>query len=79
VWVALGFSMLLLILILVFVLQNLAAASTTFFSIKWTIPLGLDLLLAALLGGLIVFLLGVARMLQLRRLARHYARPQRRG
>jgi uncharacterized integral membrane protein len=71
--------MLLLILILVFVLQNLSSASTTFFSIKWTIPLGLDLLLAALLGGLIVFLLGVARMLQLRRLARRYAHSQRRG
>lgn len=79
VWGALGFSMLLLILILLFVLQNLSAASTTFFSIKWTIPLGLDLLLAALLGGLIVFLLGVARMLQLRRLARRYAHSQRRG
>jgi uncharacterized integral membrane protein len=78
VWGALGFGILLLILVLVFVLQNLTAASTTFFSIKWTIPLGLDLLLAALLGGLIVFLLGVARMLQLRRLARRYAHPPRR-
>jgi hypothetical protein len=28
---------------------------------------------------LVVFLLGVARMLQLRRLARRYAHPQRRG
>jgi len=77
-WWALGFSMLLLVLVLVFVLQNLSAASANFFGVKWTIPLGLDLLLAALLGGLIVFLLGVARMLQLRRLARRYARPQRR-
>jgi uncharacterized integral membrane protein len=71
--------MLLLVLILVFVLQNLSATNTNFFSIKWTIPLGLDLLLAALLGGLIVFLLGVARMLQLRRLARRYSRYQQRG
>jgi uncharacterized integral membrane protein len=71
--------MVLLILVLVFVLQNLSAATTGFFSVKWTIPLGLDLLLAALLGGLIVFLLGVARMLQLRRLARRYARSERQG
>ncbi len=78
VWWALGFSMLLLVLVLVFILQNLAAASTNLFSVKWTIPLGLDLLLAALLGGLIVFLLGVGRMLQLRRLARRYAGAQRR-
>jgi uncharacterized integral membrane protein len=78
VWGALGIGMLLLILILVFVLQNLSSASTTFFSINWTIPLGLDLLLAAVLGGLIVFVLGGARILQLRRLARRYAQRQRR-
>jgi uncharacterized integral membrane protein len=76
-WWALGFSMLLLILVLIFVLQNLSPASTSFFGIKWTIPLGLDLLLAALLGGVIAFLLGAARMLQLRRVARHYARSRR--
>ncbi|MHB8490515.1 MAG: lipopolysaccharide assembly protein LapA domain-containing protein [Candidatus Dormibacteria bacterium] len=76
-WWALGFSMLLLILVLIFVLQNLSPASTRFFGIKWTIPLGLDLLLAALLGGVIAFLLGAARMLQLRRVARHYARSRR--
>jgi uncharacterized integral membrane protein len=59
--------MLLLILVLVFVLQNLSSVSTNLFSVKWTIPLGLDLLLAALFGGVIAFLLGTARMLQLRR------------
>jgi uncharacterized integral membrane protein len=79
VWWALGSSMLLLILVLVFVLQNLTSASTSFFTVKWTIPLGLDLLLAALLGGVIAFLLGAARMFQLRRVARRYARNQRRG
>lgn len=78
-WWSLGLSLLLLILILVFVLQNLTSTTTTFFSIKWTIPLGLDLLLASILGGVIAFLLGGARMLQLRRLARRYARSQRRG
>jgi uncharacterized integral membrane protein len=76
VWWALGFSMLLLVLVLVFVLQNLSSASTSFFSVKWTIPLGLDLLLASLLGGVIAFLLGTARMLQLRRVARRYSRTQ---
>jgi uncharacterized integral membrane protein len=78
-WWALGLSLLLLILILVFVLQNLTSTTTTFFSIKWTIPLGLDLLLASILGGVIAFLLGGARMLQLRRVVRRYARNQRRG
>jgi uncharacterized integral membrane protein len=69
--------MLLLVLVLVFVLQNLSSASTSFFSVKWTIPLGLDLLLASLLGGVIAFLLGTARMLQLRRVARRNSRTQR--
>jgi uncharacterized integral membrane protein len=78
-WWAFGFSMLLLILVLVFVLQNLSSVSTTFFSVKWTIPLGLDLLLAALLGGVIAFLLGAARMLQLRRTARRRLRSPKRG
>ena len=77
VWWALGFSMLLLVLVLVFVLQNLSSTSTSFFSVKWTIPLGLDLLLATLLGGVIAFLLGTARMLQLRRVARRYSRTQK--
>jgi uncharacterized integral membrane protein len=78
-WGALGSSMLLFILVLVFVLQNLTSATTTFFGLTWTIPLGLDLLLASLLGGVIAFLLGGARILQLRRVARRYARNQRRG
>jgi uncharacterized integral membrane protein len=68
--------MLLLILVLVFVLQNLSSTNTSFFSVKWTIPLGLDLLLATLLGGVIAFLLGTVRMLQLRRVARRYSRTQ---
>jgi uncharacterized integral membrane protein len=77
VWWALGFSLLLLILVLVFVLQNLTNARTSFFGLTWTIPLGLDLLLAALLGGVIAFLLGAARMLQIRRVARRYAGRKR--
>ena len=77
-WWALGFSLLLLVLVLIFVLQNLTDATTSFFGIKWTIPLGLDLLLAALAGGVIAFLLGAARMFQIRRVARRYARSRKR-
>lgn len=76
-WWALGFSLLLLVLVLIFVLQNLTNTSTSFFGLKWTIPLGLDLLLATLLGGVIAFLLGAARMLQIRRVARRYARTRK--
>jgi uncharacterized integral membrane protein len=76
-WWALGFSLLLLVLVLIFVLQNLRDTTTTFFGLRWTIPLGLDLLLATLLGGVIAFLLGAARMLQIRRVARRYARMRK--
>jgi uncharacterized integral membrane protein len=77
-WWALGFSLLLLVLVLIFVLQNLSDTKTSFFGLTWTIPLGLDLLLAALLGGIIAFLLGAARMVQIRRVARRYARGRKR-
>jgi uncharacterized integral membrane protein len=78
-WWALGFSLVLLVLVLIFVLQNLSDATTSFFGLTWTIPLGLDLLLATLLGGVIAFLLGAARMLQIRRVARRYARARHRA
>lgn len=76
-WWALGFSLFLLVLVLIFVLQNLGNTTTSFFGLRWTIPLGLDLLLATLLGGVIAFLLGAARMLQIRRVARRYARMRK--
>jgi len=69
-WWTLGFSVVLLIVVLIFTLQNLSPANTKFFGAVWTIPLGLDLLLAALVGAGIAFLLGAARIFQLRRGAR---------
>jgi uncharacterized integral membrane protein len=77
-WWTLGFSLLLLLVVLIFTLQNLSPASTRFFGVVWTIPLGLDLLLAALLGAGIAFLMGAARILQLRRGARRLASARRR-
>jgi uncharacterized integral membrane protein len=78
-WWTLGFSVLLLVVVLIFTLQNLSPVSTRFFGAVWTIPLGLDLLLAALLGAGIAFLLGAARILQLRRGARRLASARRRA
>jgi uncharacterized integral membrane protein len=69
-WWTLGFSVVLLIVVLIFAVQNLSPAKTKFFGAVWTIPLGLDLLLAALVGTGIAFLLGAARIFQLRRGAR---------
>lgn len=72
-WWALALGGVLLIFVIIFILQNLSAATASFLVVQWRVPLGIDLLLAALLGGLVVFLLGLTRIVQLRRLARRYA------
>jgi uncharacterized integral membrane protein len=64
----------LLLVVLVFILQNLKSVRVSFFWVHWRIPLAIDLLLAAILGGLIVFTAGSVRILQLRRLVRRHAR-----
>ena len=74
-WLAISAGMLALILILVFVLENLKSVKVSFFGATWRVPLALDLLFAAILGGLVVFFLGTLRIVQLRRLARHRLAP----
>jgi uncharacterized integral membrane protein len=69
--------MLALLAMLIFVLQNLQRSEVSFFGLSGDAPLGLALLGAALLGGLVVFCLGSVRILQLRKLAR--GRQQRAG
>lgn len=68
-WVALAGALLALIVVLVFILQNLRSVSVHFFTAEWRIPFGIDLLFAVILGGLIVLGAGSLRILQLRRLA----------
>lgn len=69
-WTAVAVSLVALVVVLVFILQNLQDAEVHFFGASWTAPLGADLLFAAVLGGLLVFAAGSLRLLQLRRLAR---------
>jgi len=73
-WVSLIGGIIALVVILVFILENLHSTKVTFFGAHWKIPLGIDLLFAALLGGLIVFVAGATRILQLRRVARRQNR-----
>lgn len=69
-WVAVIAAMVALVVVLVFILENLRSVKVTFFGAHWSVPLGVDLLLAAVLGGLVVVLVGMVRILQLRREAR---------
>lgn len=75
-WTFVAIAILALVIVLVFILENLHATDATFFGIHWRIPLGLDLLLAALLGAAAVFVVGAARTLQLRLLAHRTMRAR---
>lgn len=55
-----------LVLLLIFILQNLQDISIQFFGFHWKIPLGIAMLLAAVFGGVLVALFGTARVIQLR-------------
>ena len=69
-WVAIGVSLLVLVLLLIFILQNLQQVRIHFVGLSGRIPLGLALLIAAVGGGVVVAVSGTLRVLQLRRAAR---------
>ncbi|MBV8182238.1 MAG: DUF1049 domain-containing protein [Mycobacterium sp.] len=69
-WSSLTAGFLILIVLLIFITQNTASAQFTFFNLRWTLPLGVAILLAAVGGGLITVLAGTARIYQLRRAAK---------
>jgi len=69
-WVATSVALLLLILLIVFILQNSTEVEVQFLGMSGTIPLGMALLIAAVGGGVVVAIAGVARVTQLRMNAR---------
>ena len=73
-WVATGVALLLLILLIVFILQNSSKVDVQFLGMSGTIPLGMALLVAAVSGGVVVAIAGVARVTQLRMNARRTRR-----
>jgi uncharacterized integral membrane protein len=72
-WVIIGLGMLALVVLLIFILQNLKSDSVHFITASWRVPLGVDMLLAVLLGGFIVFCAGALRMLRIRQVAKQQA------
>ena len=69
-WVATGVALLLLILLVIFMLQNSTKTAVNFLGWTGTVPLGVALLVAAVGGGVVVAIAGVARVTQLRMNAR---------
>ncbi len=70
VWSALTVGFLILIVLLVFISQNTTSPQFAFLGWRWSMPLGVAILLAAVFGGLITVLAGTARIFQLRRAAK---------
>lgn len=69
-WSALITGLLVLVVLLVFIVQNTESASMAFLGWRWTLPLGVQILLAAVGGALITVTVGAARIIQLRRAAK---------
>ncbi|MGW0044553.1 lipopolysaccharide assembly protein LapA domain-containing protein [Rhodococcus sp. NPDC003348] len=69
-WTGLVIGVLVLILLLVFILQNLDSVTLNLFLWEFSLPLGVSLLLAAIAGALIMALAGGVRIVQIRRLAK---------
>ena len=61
---------LILVVVSIFILENLKTVKVGFFGASWRAPLGVDVLLGAVMGALIVFTAGSLRILQLRRAVR---------
>jgi uncharacterized integral membrane protein len=69
-WTALAGGFLVLVLMLVFILQNTDSTTVHMFGWAWQLPVGVALLLGAIAGGFLTFLVGTVRILQLRRAAK---------
>ena len=76
-WVAAAIGVLLTLLMLVFILQNGDRVRMHFLWMDFTLPLGVALLMAGVVGALIVFVVGIGRMLQLRLAARRHRKNDR--
>ncbi|MBK0332555.1 DUF1049 domain-containing protein [Brachybacterium sp. MASK1Z-5] len=64
VWIALVLGAIVLILLLVFILQNNHPANFHYFTADFSLPLGVAMLLAAIAGALVMALVGSVRMFQ---------------
>jgi uncharacterized integral membrane protein len=77
-WTAIVVGILTLVVILVFILQNLQSVELSFLTFHGRLPLAIALLFAAILGAVLVMAFGGARIRQLRmvaRRARHQEAP----
>ncbi|MCS6711416.1 DUF1049 domain-containing protein [Brachybacterium sp. EF45031] len=65
IWLALILGAIVLVLLLIFVIQNNIPTVFTYFGAQFTLPLGVAILLAAIVGALVMALVGSVRMMQM--------------
>jgi uncharacterized integral membrane protein len=73
-WIGAALFALILLLLLIFILENGQRVSISYFGAHGHLPLGVALLLAAVLGVLLVVIPGTGRIIQLRITARRHQR-----
>jgi lipopolysaccharide assembly protein A len=76
-WTGIGIGLFALLVVIGFIGQNTQKAPINFAPLHGSFPVGLAVLLAFVLGGIVVLLLGVARLAQLRLVARRHRRSGR--
>jgi putative membrane protein len=64
-----------LLFLLIFILENTQSVTISFLGADGDVPLGVALLLAAVGGALVVGLVGIARVVQLRKRAKRVRLP----
>jgi uncharacterized integral membrane protein len=76
-WTALVIGIVILVVILVFILQNLQSVEVHFLFLQGQLPLAVALLFAMVLGAVVVLAFGAGRILQLRLVARQARRHEK--
>jgi lipopolysaccharide assembly protein A len=71
-WTAAILSVFVLILLLIFILQNGQRVKVSFLGFDGHLPLGVAMLFAAIAGALLIAIPGMGRLFQLRRVARRH-------
>ncbi|WP_427017391.1 LapA family protein [Pseudarthrobacter sp. P1] len=75
IWVAVSAGLILLVLLIIFILQNQDRVIVHYLGAAGELSLGMALLIAAVAGGILVAIAGAARILQLRNQRRHLPSP----
>ncbi|MDQ0619277.1 LapA family protein [Arthrobacter globiformis] len=72
IWAAVASALVVLVLLIVFILQNQELVQVKFFGLEGAVSLGISLFIAAVGGGVLVAMAGAARIIQLRAAAHRH-------